>query len=50
MAAKDLIEQIAKALVDIPDEAAVRLIEDEQTTVLHLKVASTNLGGWGVPE
>jgi hypothetical protein len=29
VAVKDLIEQIAKALVDNPDEVAVRLIEAE---------------------
>jgi predicted RNA-binding protein YlqC (UPF0109 family) len=41
---KDLIEQIAKALVDNPDEVAVRLIEGEQSTVLQLKVAPNELG------
>jgi predicted RNA-binding protein YlqC (UPF0109 family) len=41
---KDLIEQIAKALVDNPDEVTVRLIEGEQSTVLQLKVAQHELG------
>jgi hypothetical protein len=41
---KELIEQIAKALVDNPDEVSVRAIEGEQTTVLELKVAQSDLG------
>jgi predicted RNA-binding protein YlqC (UPF0109 family) len=41
---KDLIELIAKALVDNPDEVAVRLIEGEQSTFLQLKVARHELG------
>ena len=44
MAVKDLVEQIAKALVDRPDEVAVRLIEGEKSTVLQLKVAPDELG------
>jgi uncharacterized protein len=44
VAVKDLIEQIAKALVDNPDEVEVRLIEGEETTVLQLKVAPDELG------
>ena len=41
---KDLIEQIAKALVDSPDEVSVRTIEGQQVTVLELRVATTDLG------
>ena len=41
---KELIEQIAKALVDSPEQVAVRAIEGEQTTVLELKVAQSDLG------
>lgn len=41
---KDLIEKIAKALVDHPDEVAVRVIEGEQTTILELKVAQSDIG------
>ena len=41
---KELIEQIAKALVDNPDQVTVRAIEGEQTTVLELRVAQTDLG------
>ena len=44
MAVQDLIEQIAKALVDQPDEVAVRLIEGEPTSVLQLKVAPDEIG------
>ena len=41
---KQLIEDIAKALVDIPEEVEVRAVEGEQTTVLELKVAPSDLG------
>jgi uncharacterized protein len=41
---KELIEQIAKALVDNPEEVTVRPIEGEQTTVLELRVAQSDLG------
>jgi hypothetical protein len=41
---KELIEQIAKALVDSPDEVSVTAIEGEQTTVLELRVAQSDLG------
>jgi len=41
---KELIEQIAKALVDNPDQVQVRAIEGEQTTVLELRVAQNDLG------
>jgi len=41
---KELIEQIAKALVDSPDQVSVHAIEGEQTTVLELRVAQSDLG------
>ena len=41
---KQLIEDIAKALVDIPEEVAVNVVEGEQVTVLELKVAPSDLG------
>jgi uncharacterized protein len=41
---KQLIEDIAKALVDIPEEVQVRAVEGEQVTVLELKVAPSDLG------
>ncbi len=39
-----LVEQIAKALVDEPDHVSVNQIEGEQTAVLELKVAPSDLG------
>ncbi|MBZ5624624.1 MAG: KH domain-containing protein [Acidobacteriia bacterium] len=41
---KQLIEDIAKALVDIPEEVSVREVSGEQVTVLELKVAPSDLG------
>lgn len=41
---KELLELMAKALVDEPDGVEVREIEGEQTTVLELKVAPDDLG------
>ena len=41
---KELIEMIAKALVDSPDEVAVNEVLGEQTTVLELRVAQSDLG------
>jgi predicted RNA-binding protein YlqC (UPF0109 family) len=41
---RELVEQIAKSLVDNPDQVSVRAIEGEQVTVLELRVAPTDLG------
>jgi len=41
---KELVEAIAKALVDNPDQVQVRAVEGEQVTVLELRVAQTDLG------
>jgi len=41
---RELIIEIAKALVDKPEEVDVHAIEGEQTTVLELRVAPTDLG------
>ena len=41
---KDLVTEIAKALVDIPEEVSVREVQGEQTTVLELRVAPSDLG------
>jgi predicted RNA-binding protein YlqC (UPF0109 family) len=41
---KQLIEDIAKALVDIPEEVEVKTVDGEQITVLELKVAPSDLG------
>jgi len=39
-----LLELIARALVDRPDDVVVRETEGEQTTVLELRVAREDLG------
>ncbi|MDH4226301.1 MAG: KH domain-containing protein [Deltaproteobacteria bacterium] len=41
---KELIEQIAKALVDKPDEVKVSEINGERTSVVELSVAKDDLG------
>jgi predicted RNA-binding protein YlqC (UPF0109 family) len=41
---KELLELIAKSLVDRPDEVVVTEAELEQTTVLELRVAREDLG------
>ena len=41
---KDLIEFIAKALVDHPDQVRVTDIEGERTSVVELSVAKEDLG------
>ncbi len=41
---KDLIECMAKALVDLPDEVDVNEIDGEKTVVFELKVAKEDLG------
>ena len=39
-----MVTEIAKALVDIPEEVAVTEIAGEQVTVLELRVAPSDLG------
>ena len=41
---KDLLEEIARALVDSPDDVKVTEVAGEQTTVLELRVRSEDLG------
>ena len=41
---KELVEFIARALVDKPDEVVVAEISGEQTVVLELRVAKEDLG------
>ena len=41
---RELVEGMARALVDHPDQVQVRGIEGEQTTVLELRVAPGDLG------
>ena len=44
MQQKELVEFIARSLVDKPDEVAVREVEGEQTAVIELSVAKEDLG------
>ncbi len=39
-----LVEQIAQALVDAPEQVQVTPVEEGDTTVLELRVAQTDLG------
>ena len=41
---KDLINYIAQALVDYPEEVSVTEVEGNQTSVLEIKVAKEDLG------
>jgi len=41
---KELVEMIAKALVDNPEAVSVKQVDAEQTTVLELRVAQSDLG------
>ena len=41
---RELIEMMAKALVDKPEEVAVAEVGGEKTTVFELRVASDDLG------
>ena len=41
---KELIEYIAKSLVDNPDAVSVAEVEGEKTTVIEIRVAQSDLG------
>lgn len=41
---RELIEHIAKALVDNPDQVKVSEVEGEVTSVIELRVAKSDLG------
>ena len=41
---KELIEYIARALVDNPDQVQVKEVEGEKTTVYELRVGEGDLG------
>jgi len=41
---KELVESMARALVDRPDDVSVKEVDGEKTTVFELRVASTDLG------
>jgi predicted RNA-binding protein YlqC (UPF0109 family) len=44
MEMKELVEYIAKVLVDNPDEVRVTELEGKQTSVIELRVAKEDLG------
>lgn len=41
---KELVEYVARALVDHPDDVTVRVVEGERTKVLELKVHPNDMG------
>lgn len=41
---RSLVEQIAKALVDEPEQVSVEAVDEDETTVLELRVAAGDLG------
>jgi uncharacterized protein len=41
---KDLLEYLAKALVDHPDDVHVEVIEGERSVILQLKVNQEDIG------
>ncbi len=41
---KELIEYIARAIVDYPDEVVVRAEEDGERVIYYLQVAETDMG------
>jgi len=43
MKMKDLVESMARALVDRPEEEVVKEVEGESTTVFELRVATSDL-------
>ena len=41
---KSLVEQMAKALVDRPEEVSVSVVDGERTAVFELRVAKSDIG------
>jgi len=41
---KDLIEYLAKSLVDDPSQVQVNVVEGEKSTILELRVAEGDIG------
>ncbi|MCL2231340.1 MAG: KH domain-containing protein [Treponema sp.] len=41
---KDLIEYLAKSLVDDPSQVQVNIVDGEKSTILELRVASGDIG------
>lgn len=44
MSMKELVEFVAKALVDHPDQVRVERLEDDRAIILELHVASEDMG------
>jgi predicted RNA-binding protein YlqC (UPF0109 family) len=44
MKMKELLETIAKALVDYPDEVSVSEVEGEKSMILELRVSKEDMG------
>ena len=44
MSAKELVEYVARSLVDEPDAVKVTEVEDEEGTVIELHVAESDMG------
>ena len=44
MAARELVEYVARSLVDDPDSVKVTEVEDEEGTVIELHVAEDDMG------
>ena len=44
MAARDLVEYVAKALVDDPSAVTVEVVEEDGATVIELHVAEDDMG------
>ncbi|MCL2599716.1 MAG: KH domain-containing protein [Treponema sp.] len=41
---KDLVEYIAKSLVDDPSQVTVKMVDGEKSTILELRVAEGDIG------
>ena len=41
---RELVEFIAKSLVDVPEDVVVNMIEGEKSTIIELKVADDDIG------
>ena len=44
MAAKELVEYVAKSLVDDPDAVTVEVVHEDGTTIIELHVAEDDMG------
>ncbi len=43
-ALKELVERMARALVDSPDQVTVEAVEEDKALILRLRVASSDIG------